>query len=502
VARSGLAAAARRLSEVDRGLAAVVTAFVLSRVIYHALGVKFDATPLGSFWQFIDPALLRDRLLESLWYAHAQPPLFNLFLGVVLKVFGNAYAGAFKAIYFGLGLALAVLLYRLMRRLGTSALLGAGLTIVYTVGPAAILYENWLYVEQLVTVCLLGGAVLLHRFAERGRTRDAAAAFALMGVIVLSRPFFHLVWLLGLVVVACLAQPARRRQILAAAALPVALTIGLYTKNFVMYDVVGSTSCPGLTVSRVTTFQLTENEIRRKVRAGELSRFALETPFGLANTRPELFRNEPRRGVRLLDATHKSTGAPSLDHAAFLRICPHYLQDAKKVFRDDPDTFKRAVQESAFIYLRPPSQYTYLDKNRVKLAGIDRAYGLLFYGQIRPATDYRVLDSVPRGDYRVSQRIGQVAWLALGAYLAATGLALLCVWRAVRARKPSTLALVAAYLVFNIAWVTLVSLVLGAGENNRFRYQTDPLVLALVAVLAGRLTAAVRSALSPTSGAR
>jgi hypothetical protein len=41
-------------------LFAVVGLFVVSRVGYYVAGVRFDATSLPWFWQFIDPALLKE----------------------------------------------------------------------------------------------------------------------------------------------------------------------------------------------------------------------------------------------------------------------------------------------------------------------------------------------------------------------------------------------------------------------------------------------------------
>jgi hypothetical protein len=52
--------------------------FVVSRIAYYLLGVRFDARPILTFFQFIDPELLKHRLLESLYYLHIQPPGFNL----------------------------------------------------------------------------------------------------------------------------------------------------------------------------------------------------------------------------------------------------------------------------------------------------------------------------------------------------------------------------------------------------------------------------------------
>jgi hypothetical protein len=56
--------------------------FAISRALYGLLGLRFDSSTLPGYMQFIDPALLRDRLLESLWYYHAHPPLLNLFTGI------------------------------------------------------------------------------------------------------------------------------------------------------------------------------------------------------------------------------------------------------------------------------------------------------------------------------------------------------------------------------------------------------------------------------------
>jgi hypothetical protein len=58
--------------------------FGASRAAAYAAGVRFDSSPLAFCWQLVDPDLLRTRLLESLFYLHGQPPLFNLYLGVLL----------------------------------------------------------------------------------------------------------------------------------------------------------------------------------------------------------------------------------------------------------------------------------------------------------------------------------------------------------------------------------------------------------------------------------
>jgi hypothetical protein len=85
------------------GLLAVV--FVLSRLAYYVAGVRFDARPLLHYYQFIDPELLKHRLIESMYYLHVQPPGWNLYAGAVLKLFPQSYPIALHIVHLLLGMA-------------------------------------------------------------------------------------------------------------------------------------------------------------------------------------------------------------------------------------------------------------------------------------------------------------------------------------------------------------------------------------------------------------
>src|SRR5262245_45155580 len=93
--------------------------FVFSTVeaIYHAFGVRFHASPLNEFWELLDPKLLQTDLVRSIWYLHSQPPLFNLSVGIVLKLAGSHAAAAFHLLYLACGFGMYVGLVLLMQRL-------------------------------------------------------------------------------------------------------------------------------------------------------------------------------------------------------------------------------------------------------------------------------------------------------------------------------------------------------------------------------------------------
>ena len=86
---NGLAAVRERAP-----LIAAVVAFVVSRVGYYLAGMRFASQTVYYFVQLFDPVLLTNRLLESLWYQHGQPPLFNLLTGLAFGAGFNPATGA------------------------------------------------------------------------------------------------------------------------------------------------------------------------------------------------------------------------------------------------------------------------------------------------------------------------------------------------------------------------------------------------------------------------
>src|SRR5439155_1232088 len=100
-------ARARSLRGRFGALALVAAAFVVSRAIIAALGVRFDISLVPWLWQLLDLQLLQHRLAESLWHLHSQPPLFNLAVGAELKVVPNHVAGTFHLLFLLLGLTAA-----------------------------------------------------------------------------------------------------------------------------------------------------------------------------------------------------------------------------------------------------------------------------------------------------------------------------------------------------------------------------------------------------------
>ncbi len=72
----------------------VLAGTLAAHALYAALGIRFNASTLGSYMQFVDPELLRTDLWRSIHYLRDQPPLFNLVVGLVLKACGRFWGEA------------------------------------------------------------------------------------------------------------------------------------------------------------------------------------------------------------------------------------------------------------------------------------------------------------------------------------------------------------------------------------------------------------------------
>ena len=71
---------------------AIAFCIVVRAVLQLGYGLGFELDPW--LWQLVDPRLLRDDTLRSLYLMHAQPPLFNALLALALKL-PEGFAGPF-----------------------------------------------------------------------------------------------------------------------------------------------------------------------------------------------------------------------------------------------------------------------------------------------------------------------------------------------------------------------------------------------------------------------
>ncbi|NOZ02285.1 MAG: hypothetical protein GXP54_10410, partial [Deltaproteobacteria bacterium] len=173
---------------------AALAGFILSRWWYHAQGVDFWSDTVYFFSQILDPPLLTDHLLQSLWYLHAQPPLFNLLTGVVMKCAPTSFPAVFLAIFLVIGFATLAFTALSLTRLGFNRWLALAVSLAFTCAPPFVIYENWYFYPHICMFLLAAAAWLFLRSGGRPGPW-MQGAFWVLAVLVLTRSLFHPLYL-------------------------------------------------------------------------------------------------------------------------------------------------------------------------------------------------------------------------------------------------------------------------------------------------------------------
>ncbi|MEP6714340.1 MAG: hypothetical protein ABJC09_02125 [Terriglobia bacterium] len=479
--------------------------FAISRVLYFAAGIRFDIRPLDHNFQIVDPLLMKTRLLETLFYLHTQPPGFNLLIGVIVKIFPAYAAVILDALYMACGASLCWSLFGLMRILQVRTAVAFTLTALFICSPGVVLFENYLMYEYPIMALLCASAVILHSLIERPTFRVASLFFFVLTIMMYIRAVFQLEWLVLLVALLAWLMKGHRKMILSAAALPLALVLALYVKNEIVFGTFSTSTWLGFNADTITLHQLTPEEHEKLIAAGLVSTVgripSMEPLSAFRGIEPPAAPTE----IPVLDQLEDSTGRVNYNNIGYLPLHAYYVHDARAIILHYPKAYLRSVVRAAFTYFLPSGDFPFFDQNGPHIESFDRIFNIVFFGQWKTAPN--------RKDLRAIEAQGGSLQLPLytGTYLLLGLPALFCfgliqAWRAFRlSAELSSSAMVLAYVLFQIAYITAIVSLLSCFENNRYRLPIDPFFVALLGLAIERVIRAFQSRsgqTSPTSALR
>lgn len=465
-------------------LICIFLVYTLSRIIFSYVGIRFDATPLTGAWQNIDPVLMKENLFQSLYYLHSQAPAFNAFLGTVVNLFPGNETLVFVAIYLLLGLSLPVSGFLIMTGLGVNRWLSTALVILFTISPPAILYENWLFYTYPIAAFLCVSVFFLHRFLQGQKIIDGLIFFALLAIVALSWSFFHLLWI-GVVILSLLlflfffdrrkngGDFKQIRKVLLVSALPFLLTFSLYLKNYITFGSFSASTWMGMNLSRITYAHFPLEERKKLIAEGKISGITLIEPFRDLDSYRDYYAPallEKWKEVSVLSQKVKAGKEVNFNNIAYIDIAQQYLKDTKYIFSIHPEVYLKGIRQGAYIYVMPASSYSFLKGNAEHISFYQRVYDILFSWSFDAPR-------FPEGDSIFERSLFVMLMLPL-----------LVVWglcfslQALRGKVKTDIAL--AYTIFflclTVVYVSIVGNSADFGENQRFRFVIDPMLLILL----------------------
>jgi hypothetical protein len=338
------------------GAVFVAVMFVAARIFYaRRFHLEFEAKSLDYYMQYIDPKLLRTDLLRSLYYLRDQPPLFNLFLGLILKLFPVSFNSAFAGSYLIIGLGLCLSTYALAYRLGAGVRVAAVLAAGLACAPGTLLYEHWLFYGYPVTALLVATALGLHRTLARGKAVDSALGFGALGMLVLMRGTFHLAVFVATLGAVLLLRRKNAQTILRGALVPAICVMLVYGKHIGLYHgVVIGGLYRGVNLSSIHMSMLSERAIADLQKEGAISAACPRDIHSSVRLDLLLHRGGfkvEKTGVPLLDDLTKSTGATNW-HATAAKVVGETCANAAVVLHQRyPEIYGKGIKLNLDRYM-------------------------------------------------------------------------------------------------------------------------------------------------------
>ena len=275
-------------------------------------------------------------------------------------------------LFHGLGLVLALGLFALTLRLTGTRVAAYVCTGLVVLSPGFVLYENWLMYTFLEAVLLTTSAVALYQTLDRGSMAWGVALFTALAALVLTRGMFHLGWFV--LVVAYVAWAAtNRKQIVAAAALPLLAATLWYAKNYFYFGAFAGSTMFGLGLSNIGTLTVPRADLEPLVEQGIVSPLALVSRYEDVGL---LFaaRNEQPSGIPVLDRPRKADGQYNYNYRPLIALNEQYARDSMAVIRRYPASYAIGVIVANRLFFSPSSMNEYFSPQNRAAAEAVRAF--------------------------------------------------------------------------------------------------------------------------------
>jgi len=487
-----------------KDIVVLLMAFLFSRVLSALLGIHLGYEALFTYWQYLDVTTLQHNLLAGVWYDHAQPPFFNLILGLVLKTSGNSAPLVFSLLLKCISLANCFLLLAILRRVipacvnsGVSPLVRTLarhapllITLVYLLSPALIIFESELFYTTFNTMLMLFGAYFVLRLQERLSTAKGLGSPAsstgftgpgspapssgarpwkiitgiFLPVVILcyTRSMYHIVWIaaVGICLLFVFNKSIAFKPLLTVSVISTLLVSGWYLKNYIIFGEFSTSTWLGMNFAR-TVFH--DHPTKDSAHISTIEPFS---PLHYYHAFADTTHRAAYAGLDDRDLLTASKNGydtlMNLNHVDYLGISHQYMKDSKAFLKQHPMAYLKVVVQSSIMFFAPATRYPYAEDPSKKI----KYYDLLYSFNLSQLTS-------GKGPRRIALTLSAIPKFLI--YLYVFYLLGMDVYRR---KKISPLNL---FILCTICYVFATSSLVEHYENMRFRFEIEPLFLILLA---------------------
>ncbi len=438
----------------------ILLLFVISRIIIRVIGIEMDYQALYRNWQYLSVDTLQHDLLKGVWYDHTQPPLFNLFLGAILKISGSFAPLVFSLLFKVITLLNTFLLLRLLKENANHKTIPLLFSLIYLLSPATMLFENELFYTSFITLLLLLSCNYLVTYQVTGKPGKLLCFFLPLALICLTRSMYHLAWLIipWLFLLVSSRKQKYARKTLLTGLFFIAVVCGWYIKNHMIFGSFTSSTWAGMNIAR---------NVFHDAVITDSGQIASIEPFSKISVYTNFLPPDPAAAFKGLNDRDliqemKNDSFINEKHAGYIEISRQYMQASKQYVRDHPGAYLKNVVQSAVIFFAPATRYPVNEAQARKIKYYDLLYSFN-------------LSQLAKG--KLERRIA-LTLSALPKFICYSFVFLIVINSWVRKRQ---IALLHLFIIYVIGYIFTISSLFEHYENMRFRYEAEPLFLVLAA---------------------
>jgi hypothetical protein len=438
----------------------IIAVFSISRMLAWVIGIHMSSWPLYAYWQYLDVNTLTHHLLRGVWYDHAQPPAFNLFLGIILKIGGEQSTLLFAGIFKLISLANALMIFFMLRKLAVTRFLPLLAALIYLLSPATLIFENELFYTTAISFLLLLATFFLIRFANSGKGGTAFGIFFPLTLLCLTRSVYHIIWLLmvSVYLLFYFRKNASLYKLVFCSLISIVLVGSWYLKNKVIFGRFTTSTWVGMNMAR-NVFH--DNEIR------DSSLIEAYAPFSRISVYQKFLDprfEESYKGLNDVDLLREMKNDSFINETevSYIRVSDLYQKASLRYVRFHPGAYAKNVFQSAILYFTPATVYSLAVEQSKKI----KAYDILYsFNGTHFAAD--------KQQRRILLTISAIPKMIL--YLLVF---IILIRDSIQNRSITSWNL---FIILTIGFIFGVGSLFEHYENMRFRFETEPLFLVLAA---------------------
>lgn len=346
----------------------ILTAIIYAKFFGITIRIHEPWSTWDWFWQTLPLDALRTDLLESLWYLHAQPPIFNLLGGVLAKLFFPFHLEALHILYVTLGGLLSGLIYLLAANFTSRRLIGFLWAFILSQNLSLFLYEAYILYSLLTAflVILNLSCILWH---SRTKTPIALYCFIItLNILVLTRSSYHLLLLpAALVFIWLISTPEAKKRTLIISSLLCLISIFWYAKNYEIFGVFGTSSWFGQSLWKIASSSYSDEELQDLAKEGVIDQMVVERRNFLRPAAYETYGFTKRSSIPALSNNdYNNINIIDISHA--------YGENAIRLIRYSPWIYLKSILAAFLFYCLPSTSYNHLAINFSKIIPLKGAY--------------------------------------------------------------------------------------------------------------------------------